>query len=89
VLLGPPDLLRQRLPAGVADAPGEARAWPDGRTYLAASAPTRGHLDYPGLGWTVVVRQDAAVRSAETWWVQRSFLRLVVLQRSSLRSLGG
>jgi two-component sensor histidine kinase len=75
VLLGPPDLLRQRLPAGVADAPGEARAWPDGRKYLAASAPTRGHLDYPGLGWTVVVRQDVDMRSAETGRVQRSILQ--------------
>ncbi len=67
VLLGPSDLLRQRLPPGLADARIEARRWPDGRDYLSASAPTRGYLDYPGLGWTVVVRQDAALLPSRGW----------------------
>lgn len=31
---------------------------PDGRTYIARLQPTRGYRDYPGLGWSVVVRQD-------------------------------
>lgn len=39
---------------------GRINAWPDdGRTYLSASAATVGYREYPGLGWRVVVRQDA------------------------------
>lgn len=31
--------------------------WPDGKSYLTGFAYGDGYLDYPGLGWTVVVRQ--------------------------------
>lgn len=31
--------------------------WPDGRDYVTGFAYSQGHLDYPGLGWTVVIRQ--------------------------------
>lgn len=31
--------------------------WPDGNDYLTGAAPADGHLDYAGLGWTVLVRQ--------------------------------
>lgn len=31
--------------------------WPDGNDYLTGIAPADGHLDYAGLGWTVLVRQ--------------------------------
>lgn len=31
--------------------------WPDGGDYLTGYASTRGHGPYPGLGWTVLVRQ--------------------------------
>ncbi|WP_258530574.1 sensor domain-containing diguanylate cyclase [Paenibacillus taichungensis] len=31
--------------------------WPDGREYVTGFAASQGHLDYPGLGWTVVIRQ--------------------------------
>jgi signal transduction histidine kinase len=32
--------------------------WGDGRAYLTAQEPSRGYRDYPGLGWTVLVRED-------------------------------
>jgi len=38
---------------------GEER-WADGRDYLVGYARTRGYDGYPGLGWTVLLRQDAA-----------------------------
>lgn len=37
--------------------------WPDGGDYLTGYASTRGHGAYPGLGWTVLVRQ-----SVDTAW---------------------
>ena len=32
--------------------------WPDGRNYVVGYAPARGFLTSPGLGWSVLVRQD-------------------------------
>ncbi|WFR61573.1 sensor domain-containing diguanylate cyclase [Paenibacillus amylolyticus] len=31
--------------------------WPDGKEYVTGFAYSQGHLDYPGLGWSVVIRQ--------------------------------
>lgn len=66
VLLGPKDLLRS-IPTtasargAVAGAKGSSvEVWPDGRNYLAGHMRTRGYRDYPGLGWSVIVRQNAA-----------------------------
>ena len=41
--------------------------WPDGRRYLTGYAFGNGHLDYRGLGWTVVARQplDVAFAAAD------------------------
>jgi len=33
--------------------------WADGRDYLVGYSQTRGYADYPGLGWTVLLRQEA------------------------------
>lgn len=33
--------------------------WPDGRHYVVGFSQTGGHADYAGLGWTVLLRQDA------------------------------
>lgn len=43
------------------------RTWSDGRAYLTAAIATRGQSDYPGIGWTIVVRQpsDAALAAAD------------------------
>lgn len=34
--------------------------WPDGRRYLTTATPVRAQNDFPGLGWTVVVRSAEA-----------------------------
>ncbi len=71
VLLGPPaPQVLSWHPTQIADlshGPPRIRTWSDGRAYLTAALPTRGQADYPGIGWTIVVRQpaDAALASAD------------------------
>ncbi|WP_041675449.1 HAMP domain-containing histidine kinase [Ramlibacter tataouinensis] len=66
VLLGPKDLEGQRLelPSLKHAASGsngyDVETWPDGRRYLVGYAKTQGYETSPGLGWTVLVRQDLA-----------------------------
>jgi two-component system sensor histidine kinase/response regulator len=38
--------------------------WPDGKRYLVGYSRSPGHASYPGLGWTVVVRQPVEVAFA-------------------------
>lgn len=72
VLLGPPALMGKTLTVGSVKA---ARAnksghvverWDDGSNYLVGYSRSQGYLSYPGLGWTVLVRQhvDEAYRPA-------------------------
>jgi hypothetical protein len=44
------------------------RRWPDGERYLTVASPSRGYGDFPGLGWTVVLRQplDLALGGSAT-----------------------
>lgn len=64
VLLGPPELDGQQLDlpsirAARAGRNGHAtERWPDGRTYLVGYDASRGFLSSPGMGWTILVRQD-------------------------------
>ena len=65
VLLGPPDAVGKRLDLPSLRAAGQSRRWgyleerwPDGKSYLVGHARGRGYGDYPGLGWTVLVRQS-------------------------------
>lgn len=65
VLLGPEDVLGRKLelPSLIAAARGGGTAterWPDGRDYLVGYSRDQGYLDYPGLGWHVLVRQQVA-----------------------------
>ncbi len=82
VLLGPEGLRRTDLPA---DLPSVAAAragrsgtvaetWPDGKRYLTGYRPTRGYRDFPGLGWTVLVRQDAQTAFASVAELRRQIL---------------
>ncbi|MBV9735147.1 MAG: response regulator [Acidisphaera sp.] len=64
VLLGPPSLVGRKLPAALRALGSRPQRWPDGRAYLVGQAPTRGYLDFPGLDWTVMVRQDATAALA-------------------------
>ncbi|QJE01374.1 PAS domain S-box protein [Massilia forsythiae] len=71
VLLGPRALLGTRLALpslGAAQADAKAAAdggylverWPDGASYLVGYMRGHGYGAYPGLGWTVLVRQNVA-----------------------------
>ncbi|GJD60455.1 sensor histidine kinase [Methylobacterium frigidaeris] len=82
VLLGPDSLRRTGLPAELPSV-AAARAghsgtatetWPDGKRYLTGYRPTRGYRDFPGLGWTVLVRQDAGTAFASVADLRRQIL---------------
>ena len=36
-------------------------SWPDGKRYLVGYSRSQGGLDFPGLGWTVLARQDLEI----------------------------
>ncbi len=66
VLLGPPDLLGSRLDLPSIDQARNRKGvgyslerWSDGQDYLVGYSQTRGYADYPGLGWVVLLRQQA------------------------------
>ncbi len=70
VLAGPDSLLEQGVQSG---ALAQARLqhagyveerWADGRNYLVGYGRTRGYDGYPGLGWTVLLREDAELALA-------------------------
>jgi PAS domain S-box-containing protein len=65
VLLGPPELQGMHLaPASLRYAQQVNRSgylveqWPDGKSYLVGASRSTGYAQYPGLGWTVLVRQE-------------------------------
>jgi PAS domain S-box-containing protein len=65
VLLGPPGWQGSKLDLAslkAAQAHKEGgylvEKWADGQSWLVGYARGRGHADYPGLGWTVLVRQN-------------------------------
>lgn len=64
VLLGPPHLVDTVLKVQSLAAAGRQHngytieTWPDGKRYLVGYSRSRGGLDFPGLDWTVLVRQD-------------------------------
>ncbi|MDE2600262.1 MAG: PAS domain S-box protein [Rhodocyclaceae bacterium] len=63
VLLGPPalqgkTLSQASLQAAQKDGTGYlVEEWPDGHTYVVGYSKSVGYQSYPGLGWTVLVRQ--------------------------------
>jgi len=73
VLLGPKEYTDQVLRQGsLARAQrggngAEIETWPDGKRYLVGYSQSHGHRSYPGLGWTVLVRQplEEAYRPVE------------------------
>ncbi len=66
ILLGPKNMIGSKLlrPVGGATGSGNDRSaverWPDGKDYLVGFSRTRGARTYPGLGWSVIVRQDVS-----------------------------
>lgn len=77
VLLGPPSLAFQpltlnSLQASPSQSPSyHVETWPDRITYLTGVTRTKGHGDYPGLGWRVLVRQPIAIAFAPARQLQR------------------
>ncbi|WP_458120928.1 diguanylate cyclase domain-containing protein [Paenibacillus sp. Z6-24] len=80
VLLGPDGLVGQTLPlssvqkAQSGQSGWQLEQWPDGNSYLTGYAYGDGYMDYPGLGWTVLVRQPeltalAAVADINTFTI--------------------
>lgn len=63
ILLAPKEMIGQRLHLPALNQLAEkqetwaVQKWPDGQEYLTGLALSQGHLDYPGLGWTVIARQ--------------------------------
>src|SRR6185503_15400511 len=53
--------------------------WPDGDSYITAASVTRGYADYPGLGWKVVLRQDAGEALEEVGRMQLEIIASGVL----------
>ena len=82
VLLGPAGLEGKRLPAALVALADPARpawrqqAWPGDTRYLVGVARSRGYQDYPGLGWSVLVRQK----------VETAFVPIALLRQYALAS---
>jgi two-component sensor histidine kinase len=78
VLLGPEPLRGKTLPGdGEASPAGDGHIGigpDDGKVYLSATAATGGYREYPGLGWRVVVRQDASRALASVDELRRGIL---------------
>ncbi|WKB53284.1 sensor domain-containing diguanylate cyclase [Eleftheria terrae] len=77
VLLGPPGFEGRTLqqPGLRAARAGQAadgmETWGSDGEFATAYVPTRGHAGYPGLGWTVVVRQPVSVALADFHQLRR------------------
>ena len=48
--------------------------WPDGAEYLTGYAPADGHLDYAGLGWSILVRQPVEEALAPVHSLRRDIM---------------
>ncbi|GAC1339054.1 MAG: hypothetical protein NVSMB18_06560 [Acetobacteraceae bacterium] len=81
VMLGPPDLQGKDIPdvskVWRAARTGDTYAletWPNDKTYVVGASRTVGMGDYPGLGWTVLVRQSTELAFAPASDVARDFI---------------
>ena len=80
VLLGSPKLqgLQIKPKSFAAARSGENRylieTWADGKTYVIGFARSQGYLNYPGLGWVVLVRQKTDVAFAPARQLQKQIL---------------
>lgn len=71
VLLGPDELVGtvldlQILQGDLARPQSRIERWSDGRTYLTGAVASKGHRDYPGLGWRILVREPIEVAFASS-----------------------
>lgn len=67
ILLGPKDMIGQQLSidsvtlARSGENNWRVEKWPDGKEYLTGHAFGKGYQNYPGLGWSVLVRQPVEI----------------------------
>lgn len=91
LLLGP-GTLKLSLPKDALDrlaSRGPAiETWSDGRRYLTATASASGYRSYPGLGWTVVVRQPTDIAMAPAQRLERQIWGLGLLGVAAFGALG-
>jgi signal transduction histidine kinase/CheY-like chemotaxis protein len=82
VLMGPQAYADQKLnlPSVRAAMEGQNRAsvetWPDGHRYVTGFAKSDGYRSFPGLGWMVLVREDAELALAPAAHLQRQVIAL-------------
>jgi len=81
VLTGADDIVGSKLarlaPGVGAAAPGATElAWADGKRYITARYATHGKGDYPGLGWTVLARQQTDAAYAHVVNLQRRIYQI-------------
>lgn len=62
--------------------------WPDGNNYLTGYASGDGYLDYPGLGWTVLVRQPESVAFAPVSQIQQDIVLTALLASILFAGIG-
>jgi diguanylate cyclase (GGDEF)-like protein/PAS domain S-box-containing protein len=63
-------------------------AWPDDGAHLTGYAGSRGYLGYPGLGWTVLVRQPIEVAFARARELERQVIWIGVALGVAFALLG-
>ncbi|KQQ32740.1 hypothetical protein ASF61_14475 [Duganella sp. Leaf126] len=76
VLMGPDDAVGNRLDRLAPGVPAASPVanelqWVDGKRYITARYATHGKGEYPGLGWTVLARQEADTAYAHVVAMQR------------------
>ncbi|HEV2673433.1 MAG TPA: ATP-binding protein [Aliidongia sp.] len=79
VLLGPDTFVDHPLKLAGLAAPTVAAqsrlvVWPDQQPYLTTTVATEGYLSFPGLGWSVTIRQPRAIAFAQAQAIQRHVL---------------
>lgn len=82
ILLGPKEMIGQQLTlesvslARQGNNNWRVEIWPDGKEYLTGYSFGKGYMDYPGLGWSVLVRQPVELAFAPVSHLQ-SFILLI------------
>lgn len=79
VILGPSDLEGKAVPIAAEDGVGLRHHVVDGLEYFAVSVPSQGYGPYPGLGWTVLVRQPVTVALEDYYQLRRQIVLSAVL----------
>ncbi len=79
VILGPTELEGRKMALGAESGQGLRHHVRDGVDYFAVSVPSHGYGVYPGLGWTVLVRQPVEVALADYFELRRQIILCAVL----------